>query len=267
MAWWDSHRGGAGATVMEIQPGVQMRLYFDSNLCRLIFNGGFETSEIQFLNAFLKPGDTFADIGANVGLFTLIAGRLVGGTGVVHAFEPCAKTHDRLLENVRLNNLTNVTCHRLALSDNDGEADMVTDAGGFDAWNSMATPYMGTNLQTEMVRCAKWDTYAKQIGVVAGDVAMMKIDVEGWEKHILLGAHQTLSRDDAPLLQVEFTEQAAKAANSSCRLLHQTILDLGYQLYSFDVSLSAAPIPLKEVYGPSNLFAIKHIDKVRQRVG
>jgi len=45
---------------------------------------------------------------------------------------------------------------------------------------------------------------------------MMKIDVEGWENHVLSGGTETFSLPDAPVLQVEFTDQAAQLAGSSC---------------------------------------------------
>ena len=76
--------------VMRLQPGLKIRLYGDSELCRLIYLGNFEATERAFLNHFLRPGDVFVDVGANIGLFTLIAAARVGPAGRVVAFEPHA---------------------------------------------------------------------------------------------------------------------------------------------------------------------------------
>ena len=58
-------------------------------------------------------------------------------------------------------------------------------------------------------------------GNLLGNVTMMKIDVEGWESRVLAGGKEVFTRPDAPVLQVEFTDAAAKAAGSSCRQLVQ----------------------------------------------
>src|SRR5262249_39728633 len=78
--------------VIKLQPAVKMRLYGDSELCRLIYCRHFEATERAFLNRFLRPGDVFVDVGANIGLFTLIAAACVLPAGRVVAFEPTSLT-------------------------------------------------------------------------------------------------------------------------------------------------------------------------------
>lgn len=68
-----------------------------------------------------KPGDTFLDVGANVGYFTLLASRAVGPGGSVHAFEPSPLLCQRLVADLRRNPFaTNVTVHQVAVSDHRG---------------------------------------------------------------------------------------------------------------------------------------------------
>src|SRR5436189_6431842 len=95
--------------VIRLQPGLKMRLFGDSELCHLIYCRSFEVTERAFLNHFLRPGDVFVDVGANIGLFTLIAASCVGPKGKVVAFEPTTVTYTRLVENIRLNHLYNVS--------------------------------------------------------------------------------------------------------------------------------------------------------------
>ena len=57
----------------------------------------------------LRPGMVFYDLGANIGLFTLLAARLVGGTGKVFSFEPDSENATRLRRNIERNGFTNVT--------------------------------------------------------------------------------------------------------------------------------------------------------------
>ena len=122
-ARWDAIRGTPQSLVRSLA-GVRMRLYGDSRLCEMLYFDQFEPETRSFLDAFLRPGDVFLDVGANVGLYTIAAARIVGNAGRVHAFEPCSQTFSRLEENVLLNGFGNVSCHRLALSDSNAEAQL-----------------------------------------------------------------------------------------------------------------------------------------------
>lgn len=266
LKWWESQVDKREHFETIIQRGVQMRLYFDSQLSRAVFCSRFEWQEQDFLNAFLKPGDVFVDVGANIGLFTLIAAHRVENTGHVYAFEPCSKTHCRLLENVQLNQFTNVSTHQLALSNCSDQREMTISRDGFDAWNSLAQPIAGKSFATEKVQCTTWDDFAQENDLV-GRVTMVKIDVEGWEKHVLKGGAEALSRADAPVLQVEFTEQAALSAGSSCEELYHLLEDLGYHMFVYDaLSKVLVPDPLRKSYPYLNLIAAKQPESVVTRL-
>src|SRR5215510_9236846 len=116
LAWWRSQTGKQQVEV-NIQDGVRMQLYPDGYLSQLIYCDGYELPEREFLKYFLKPGDIFVDVGANIGLFTVLAGRYVGAKGAVYAFEPCATTYQNLLAKLKLIVLNNVAYHRAALSE------------------------------------------------------------------------------------------------------------------------------------------------------
>lgn len=96
---------------------------------------------------------------------------------------------------------------------------------------------------------------------------MMKIDVEGWETRVLVGGRETLSRDDAPLLQVEFTDEAAASAGSTCQELYHTLQGLGYELFSYDPKKSQlTEEPLRDQYPYANLIASKSKQDVAKRL-
>jgi FkbM family methyltransferase len=250
-----------------IQPSVRMRLYFDSDLCRLIYYGSFEYKERQFLNDFLKPGDIFIDVGANIGLFTLIAAKIVGQSGHVYAFEPYTKIYNRLLDNVNLNKFYNVTCHNLALDDSIKQQALTISLDGFDAWNSLAKPIKGEQFGVEMVETITWDNFVDKHNLI-GKVRMMKIDVEGWEKYVLTGADKTLYRGDAPTLQVEFNEAASQVAGSSCKELYHILEDFGYKLYTYEAkSKNIVAHPFQSNYPYHlNLIATKTPETVKYRL-
>jgi FkbM family methyltransferase len=262
---WESQVGKDKRVEVEIQPGVNMHLYSDSRISLDIYQGKFELQEQKFLNTFLKEGDIFIDIGANLGLFTLIAARCVGNKGSVYAFEPCSRTFKRLLENVELNHFANVSCYQLALSDHAGQREMTILSNGFDAWNSL-THTSRNPFATQRVDCITWDDFSKQHGLL-GSVTMLKIDVEGWEKNVILGGAEALSRKDAPLLQVEFSDATSRAAKITCKELYQTLLELGYQVFKYDAILKKIiSHPLQETYDYTNLIATKNPSEVAARL-
>ena len=265
-AWWQTHRGEARSFLHEVQPGVRMRLHLDSELCHLIYCRHFEATERRFVNAFLQAGDVFIDVGANIGLFTLIAARRVGEGGRVLAFEPSPRAFERLNDNVRTNQLRNVSCFRTALSDRVGEQALSQAGGGFDAWNSFGTTVVGEALASEPVPTTTWNAVVRQEGL-AGAVTMMKIDVEGWENRVLAGGSESLSRPDAPVLQVEFTDAAARSAGSSCRELYGMLESMGYRMFVFDPARRVLVAdPIRESYPYANLIAAKEPGMVNARL-
>ena len=265
-AWWKAHRGEARSFVYEFQPGLSINLYLDSELCRLIYCAHFESIERAFVNRFLRSGDTFIDVGANIGLFALIAANRVGKRGRVFAFEPTPATFLRLEENVRTNLFENVECLRVALSDRAGELEITESLDGFDAWNSLTRPTMGNEFGKAIVTATTWDAFVRERDL--GDsVTMMKIDVEGWESRVLAGGRETLSRPDAPVLQVEFTDDAALASGGSCADLYRSLEALGYRMYVPDATgTRMVHDPLRERYPYANLIAAKNIDAVNDRL-
>jgi FkbM family methyltransferase len=233
----------------------------------MLYFNQFEPEERHFIDAFLRPGDIFLDIGANVGLYTLAAAHIVGSKGRVHAFEPCSGTFARLEENVRLNGLQNVSCHRIALSNEDAEAELTLVTGGFDAWNSLGKPYMGEIVGSERVRTATLDALAREQRFV-GPIAAIKIDVEGWENQVLAGGAKLLAGGDAPVLCVEFTEEAARLANSSCAALYHTLESFGYGMFSVgETPEKIVPFALRDPFPNVNLLALKNPDALRARIG
>ena len=264
--WWDSQVGKQEYFETKIHRGVRMRLHFDSELSKLIYCEDFEWQERHFLNSFLRPRDVFVDVGANIGLYSLIAAHRVGLAGRVYAFEPTNEIYQRLCYNVQLNHFSNIACFQLALSDKAGEFPFFTSMDGLDAWNSLAKPTTGRSITTVTAKCATWNDFARAHDLI-GKVTMMKIDVEGWESYVLSGGHELFSRHDAPVLQVEFTENATHSAASSCITLYHTLEALGYQMFTY-VSKTRDLVydPIRISYSDLNLIATKRPDQVINRL-
>jgi FkbM family methyltransferase len=217
----------------------------------------------------LKVGDTFVDVGANIGLFSLIASTRVGEKGKVYSFEPAKGTFIKLIQNIDRNGIKNVRCFQAALSHTSAEVSLYSAQQGFDAWNSLAKPYehQGATEDVETVRSVTWADFAHAERLV-GNVSLMKIDVEGWESNVLAGAKSVLEREDAPVLVLEFTDAASRSAGSTCRELYKRTEALGYTLYTYDHLHKVLVLdPIRDEYPYVNLIAAKNIEAVRTRIG
>lgn len=144
--------------------------------------------ELAYLEEVLSPGKVFFDVGANLGIYTLVASRIVGKTGRVVAFEPSIQSFPGLQRNVTLNGLTNVIAFRTALSEKTGRARLyhAPDPVG----NSVrGDPAWGPD--TEEISLETLDRVAEQASIQRVDV--IKIDAEGAEELVLRGAKRVLT--------------------------------------------------------------------------
>lgn len=181
--------------------------------------------ELGYLERVLAPGQVFIDAGACLGVYTLLASRLVGPGGRVFAFEPAAESFAALERNTGLNALPNVCSFRLALSDRAG-TDLLyhyVDQG----CHSLGAP-VGEDGSFEEIRTATLDEVLEQAAVEEVDV--IKLDVEGSEESVLRGAVRTIRRS-RPLVIFEVNSLAAsrqgRAADGAWRFLEAA----GYRFF------------------------------------
>lgn len=262
LAW----RSKSNPIVVSVVNGAMLKLHRDSELSRQIASGHFEFAEQLFVSSYLDHGDLFIDIGANIGLFSVIAARAVGPAGRVLAFEPADRPFQRLKENIQLNGFRNVECYPLAVSDSTDTSTLKVPADGYDAWSSLASPGLRQGVSERLVSCTTIDNVVSSVGT-NHKPNLVKIDVEGWEIHVLKGGSRLLSLPNAPVLLVEFTEQNAVAAGTTCKRLYRIIEDYGYQLYTYDAkrnTLSCAPP--QETYPYINLIATKDANETERKL-
>lgn len=262
---WDNATATQQRLAYKLETGGTINLYRDDRLSREIFVNDFEAKERAFVRSYLRPGDVFVDVGANIGLFTLLGAAVVGPNGKVFALEPTTETYQRLVHNVCSNQLNNVACVQAALSDREEERMLTISIEGYSGRNSLGRPTAGSRFAQEKIQCYRWDTFVTQHDLM-GRVNLMKIDIEGWEFTMLQGAQATLRRGDAPDLLVEFGEGNAQAAGTTCAALYALLVGFGYQLYRIDAPQKRlSPVP-KE-YKNDNLLATKTIEQVCKRTG
>jgi len=229
-AWAQFVASGKDGIVWPVGAGAKLRLTKDLFLAEGIVKGQFEIGERRFLTKVLRKGDCFVDVGANIGLFTVLAGKLVGPSGKVIALEPAPATRQVLEKQVLLNRLRNVEIVPLGLSDRRCVEQLWCSQDGNDAFNSFGKPLQGELYQPVDVPTTTLDDLCQEL---LGGFAprLIKIDVEGWEPKVLAGGGEILRSSRAPDLLVEFCEAALRNASSSCEQLFGALESLGYRMF------------------------------------
>lgn len=211
----------------------KLKLYKDSELSQYIYQGVFEINELALVRQFLKTGDHFLDIGSNVGLFSVLASKVIGKTGIVYCFEPTPKTYKRLLENIELNKLSNIKTYQKGISNQNGTLKINTSLDGYDAWNSFAMPVCGEKFLSENVETIKLDDFFSSTNSFQ-NISLIKIDVEGWEKFVLLGGQEYLNKPNAPSILIECVSGITKNAGYESKELINILNSYGYKLYRIE---------------------------------
>ena len=165
----------------------------------VIRDGFFDKAMTGFIGSKLRPGDTFVDVGANVGLYSLLAANSVGPSGCVVAIEPSPFLSELLLDNVLMNGFDDrVVVVSEAVGRAPGLAKLYTfarHAGGATLFPEVATRVATLNRENAIVHEIKVNTLAAILNErLKNKPNLIKIDVEGAEVEVLSGAVDYLSK-------------------------------------------------------------------------
>jgi FkbM family methyltransferase len=215
--------------------GLEILLVPDEDVSRAVYvSGVYEPCTASVLRRVLHDGATFVDVGANVGLLSMLASRWIGPRGTVIAFEPSQRECSRLRHHLDRNSLGNVRVLKAAAGRKRGTAVLrVADAR-----------HTGLNtLQEQFVYPEVKEAYSEEVPVLAIDdavrehnlekVHVIKIDVEGGEHHVVAGARQTIARD-RPTMLIEMSGAAAETGHPGRTEIEGLLGSLGYSFLAID---------------------------------
>jgi FkbM family methyltransferase len=232
--------------------GDRMRFYLPESGA-LYYNGFFEANLTNFFVNFLQDGDTFFDIGANVGYYSLLGSSLVGPRGKVLSFEPTPRTFASLSENVRSKD--NIEVFNNAVLDREVEIEFFDYGPKYSPFNSVVKRtseqmFFKDKFEAIRVKAIAIDTFCKTRQVFP---TFAKIDVEGSE-HFILEAMSTVLDEARPLVSIEVS--AAEELNDNCRKSTSILLSKGYECFEISApGYLTAHIP-RDVYDDDNLLFV-----------
>lgn len=223
----------------------------------VVYFGWPDWSEMQLLRELMRSGDTFLDIGANVGVYSVLASTLVGSDGQVIAFEPDPLNAEKLRSNFLLNDLPIENVHQMAVGEESGMRRFANDKGSIGSLLSDGA------LNGIDVICKKLDEIiTKPIGVY-----IAKIDVEGFELGVLKGALGLLASQSIKAMILE-TNDCCKRLGQTRAELQSFLHDFGYSFFSVKIGDNAIQLTSISPGGPypSNSLAVCDLNWIKKRV-
>ena len=212
-------------------PGKGLKLSLE-NASGNYWSGSNELPMQVALTRFLRAGDTFYDVGGNIGFFSLIAARLVGPSGKVIAVEPVPRNAAIIRRNAARNGFSNVTVLEIALGAERGTAALhITRHPGGATLSATEIP--PDAIGTMPVKVATLDDLTLHENL--GAPRLIKIDVEGTEIEVMRGMTRTLAEFEPVILfEVDGPDAARVEAKSSP--IRAFLEGHGYRLHPLEKS-------------------------------
>jgi len=225
----------------------------ETGLTGNLYCGFMEYEDMCFLLHFSSQTDTFYDVGANVGAYTILASGVNKMKSI--CFEPVPSTYDRLLDQIRVNRIDGlVEARNNGVGKNSGVLEFTNN---LNCMNRVNTDPSNTNVS--------------KVGVVALDdcfepnnPSIVKIDVEGYEKFVFEGGVKFFGNPNVIALIVELNGSGNKFGSDDCEI-HKMITSFGFKPVAynpFDRKISL--LDSFEVGG--NAIYVKDFDDAQKRV-
>jgi FkbM family methyltransferase len=243
---------------------LQVNIAPNDDLSRALYISGlYEPQTMLVLRRLLPPGAVFVDVGANAGLFSMVASRWVGTHGRVYAFEPSEREYARLLEHLRLNDLQNVSARRLAVGSHEGSAQLRVAPFPHAGHNTLGASFAYPDVQTERietVHTVTLDAFVRDEGIAHVDA--IKMDIEGSELAALLGAAEVIERF-RPILIIELSRAALGRSGATPELVVQKLSGFGYRICRIGAAAELVPLAVNELGSDQDAVAIPAEKDVR----
>ncbi len=214
-----------GQVIMTAHHGIVMMIRDDTCMAPALKKGAYESMQTDQVRGWLSPEETFVDIGANAGYYSLLAAKAVGPKGRVIACEPDPTSLVLFEENVRLNGFQNITIHQRAMGNRIGTNNLylsADNAGDHRLWQNGGERDSVSVLE---------DRLDDLLGPIS-DLHLIKIDVQGYEVDVLWGAERLLRWHHGGLaMAIEYWPQGIRGAGRTCQDLLDIVFDLIKRIY------------------------------------
>ena len=202
-------------------------IFGDEVFDKIVRHQPYEHNEIEFVQGFLKKNNVFMDIGANFGLYSIIAAKLVGEEGKVISIEPEPGNLKRLKRNVIFNRIS-IHIIPLALGETEGLTEFYSCSQA--AYSGLKVSDVPGEITKIVVPQTTLDDLHVQFEWTKID--LIKMDVEGAELLVLKGGKDLISKS-RPVILMEFSDKRTKAYGYSCSEVYQWLRNCDYEFFEF----------------------------------
>lgn len=207
--------------------GARFSVDLRDRIQRQMWCASYEPHVTRCLEAILRPGHTFVDVGAPIGYHSFYAAGVVGATGRVFSFEPDPSAYARLKRNLKLF----PHAHAFQCAVWAREAELLFERSSCaqeSGWGTLtAVRTLGTGEQIP-IRAVSLDGWSREIDPSA--VRAIKIDAEGSELAVLKGAVKLIG-ESRPVLLLEVNDVVLRQGGASGSLILSELRNLGYRVY------------------------------------
>ncbi len=218
-----------------------------------IYVGLLEFNEMSFVLHMLRENDVFGDIGANVGVYSILASVNAGAFTI--SAEPVPVTYAHLTRNVKVNNAEEkITALQCGVGDKEG---VLKFTDNFDTINGVVVN-QDTDEHTVSVQVKTLDSIFRD-----KKPALLKIDVEGYEWQVLQGAASVFADATLKAVIIEING-SGKAYGIADEDIHNFMLSHGFRPYGYEPF--TRNLVEWESYGPVNTIYLRDLDWVKARI-
>jgi FkbM family methyltransferase len=210
-----------------------------------------DVAEFRAVRRLVHAGAVAIDIGANVGIYSVLLSRLCGPDGRVWAFEPVPDTYWRLVETLALNHCENVVPLRTAICERSAAVRMNLFEQRFAEWNTLGNPSMplGDGKRLSPEECI--EVQSKTLDLFCAEkrierINFLKVDVEGFEWAVFRGADRLLRDGRIDYICFEISQDPLKGAGSESRRVFEELEIRGYLAYRFDIQAQTFRGPVRD---------------------
>ncbi len=209
----------------------------------LIDRGVWEPRETRYLRTLLQAGQTFVDVGANVGYFSLLAARLLGPGGTVIAVEPEHRNLDLLHRNIARNHTETVRVIPFAAAAEEVAMSLALDESNRGGHRLVASddPQAGPS-----VRCVRLDD------VLPEHVDVIKVDAQGYDHEVIEGLRRTLAANPRATLMVELSRFELNRRGVDPETVFRRYEELDFILSIFDATGATRRVSTAEALAFTN---------------
>ena len=203
--------------------GIKYKLNTGDHVMRQIYlKGVYESNTFGPLSKLIKPTDTFVDVGANIGAYSVGLSQFIK-KGRIISFEPNPGALKYLEKNIELNNIENITVVKRGLSNTPEKVTLYTP--------SLTTASINKHQdsdQKEVIELITLDNYCEENGI--NNIDILKIDIEGHEIKCLKGALEIIAKSKDMILIMEIDDNCLNVGKSKEETF-EFIQNLGFEAF------------------------------------